>query len=169
MINRRIVGGYVTRWSGFAFLPGALEGLALLARHAALVVVVTNQAGIGKGLMSEADFADITGRMVAAVDGAGGRIDGVFHCPHRADACCTCRKPAIGLAEQAAAAFAGLDLSRAVLIGDADSDIAMANALGIASVLVTPEPRSVRAAASAYAADLLAAATLLSASAETAG
>jgi histidinol-phosphate phosphatase family protein len=132
-------GRYVTSWEEFAFLPGALEGLAVLARGSAPVIVVTNQRGIARGVMSAGELEDIHRRMRAAVAGAGGRIDAIYHCPH--DAGCHCRKPEVGMFEEAAAAF-GLTLSRTVVIGDQPSDMEAARRIGALRVLVSgADPR----------------------------
>src|ERR1700750_861845 len=83
VINRkRPEGSYVTSWGEFELLPGALEALALLARADTPVIVVTNQRGIARGRMTEADLDDIHARLRAAVSAAGGRLDAIYHCPH---------------------------------------------------------------------------------------
>ena len=71
VINQRIVGGYVTCWDKFIFLPGALEGLRLLTEENYQVTVVSNQAGVGKGLMTTADLQEITRKFVKEVDAQG--------------------------------------------------------------------------------------------------
>jgi histidinol-phosphate phosphatase family protein len=135
VINRKAPEGrYVTSWDEFAFLPGALEGLAVLARGSAPVIVVTNQRGIARGVMSGGELEDIHRRMRAAVAGAGGRIDAIYHCPH--DSGCHCRKPEVGMFDEAAAAF-GLTLSRTVVIGDQPSDMEAARRIGALRVLVS--------------------------------
>ncbi|WP_367267558.1 hypothetical protein [Microbacterium sp.] len=78
------MGGYVQTWDEFEFIPGALEALRTLATWAPRIVIVTNQQGVGKGFMSEADLGSIHDRMVKAVTSAGGRIDAVQTCPHLA-------------------------------------------------------------------------------------
>ena len=93
VINQRIVGGYVTCWDKFIFLPGALEGLRLLTEKNYHVTVVSNQAGVGKGLMTAADLQEITRKFVKEVDAQGGRIRSVYYCTHRAEDDCPCRKP----------------------------------------------------------------------------
>ena len=126
-------GEYVTAWGTFRFLPGALEGLALLASLEAPVIVATNQRGIARGAMSEEDLADIHERMLERVAAAGGRIDAIYHCPHEGG--CDCRKPLPGMYERAARER-GLDLRRSVVIGDRRSDMDAAAAVGARGVLV---------------------------------
>jgi D-glycero-D-manno-heptose 1,7-bisphosphate phosphatase len=134
VINRKAPDGdYVTSWDQFQFLPGALTGLARLADSALRLVVVTNQRGIALGRMSEEDLADIHDRMRAAVVAAGGRIDAVYHCPHEAG--CRCRKPEVGMFEDAAREF-GFELGHTAVVGDQPSDMLAAERIGALRVSV---------------------------------
>lgn len=134
VINRNCPD-HVKSWAEFEFLPRALEALRELAGLGWPVVVVSNQAAIGRGLVSRQMVEEINARMVAAVHAAGGRIDGVFYCPHRPEDGCACRKPRPGLLFRAAASL-GLDLARSFLVGDAESDILAAQAAGCRPILV---------------------------------
>jgi len=154
-------GEYVTEWGAFRFLPGALDGLALLASLGAPVIVATNQRGIARGAMSEEDLADIHRQMLEQVEAAGGRIDAIYHCPHEGG--CDCRKPLPGMYERAAREH-GLDLRRSAVIGDRRSDMDAAAAVGARGMLVLasgerPLPGE------EVAEDLLSAARLLTAAA----
>ncbi|MDQ1083253.1 MULTISPECIES: HAD-IIIA family hydrolase [Microbacterium] len=130
VINTRIMGGYVRSWSEFAFAPGALDALAVLAAWAPRIVVVTNQQGVGKGLMSGDDLAAIHGRMTQAIAAAGGRIDAVEVCPHLDAAQCPCRKPQPGMATRYLRAHPEVLGSASVMVGDTESDIEMGRRLG---------------------------------------
>ncbi len=127
---------HVKSWGEFCFLSGALDALRQLATLAWPVVVVSNQSAIGRGLVNHHTVDRINARMVASVCGAGGRIDDVLYCPHRPDEGCDCREPQPGLL-LAAADRLGLDLARSFLIGDAESDVLAAHAVGCQPVLVT--------------------------------
>jgi len=129
VINTRIMDGYVRDWTEFDFLPGVLTALGILARWAPHIVVVTNQQGVGKGIMSAADLADIHDRMQRAVAEAGGRIDAIQSCPHLAGDGCACRKPNTGMAEEYLTAHPEIEPSLSVMIGDTDSDIEMGRRL----------------------------------------
>ncbi len=133
VINRRIMAGYVLDWTGFEFLPGALDALRSLARWAPRIVVVTNQQGVGKGLMTTEKLEEIHQRMIDAVRHAGGRIDAVQTCPHLASEGCTCRKPLPGMAMAYLNAHPDVDGSLSIMIGDTDSDVEMARRLGAAT------------------------------------
>jgi D-glycero-D-manno-heptose 1,7-bisphosphate phosphatase len=126
---------YVKCWEEFEFLPGALDALRRLAEPGWPVAVITNQSAVGRGLVAAGTVAEIHRRMTAAVAAAGGRIDGVFVCPHRPDEGCTCRKPLPGLLLQAASAF-GLRPADCYLVGDAVTDLRAARAAGCRPVLV---------------------------------
>lgn len=129
VINRRILGGYVRTWEQFEFEPGALGALAALADWAPRIVVVTNQQGVGKGLMTGADLEEIHRRMCREIEEAGGRIDDVRVCPHLADDECECRKPAPGMAQDYLLAHPEIDGALSIMVGDTDSDIEMGRRL----------------------------------------
>src|SRR5688572_23731927 len=81
VINERIPGDYVKNWDEFIFLDGVLEALNILARKFNRIVVVTNQQGIAKGLMTEEDLNKVHQRMVLEIQESGGKIDKVYFCP----------------------------------------------------------------------------------------
>lgn len=139
VINRRIVGSYVTCWEKFAFLPGALDGLRLLNEKDYHVIVVSNQAGVGKGLMTTADLQEITRKFIFEVEARGGRIHGIYYCTHLAEDDCQCRKPKPGLllSAQAEHHFA---FEHTFLIGDSESDLLAAHAVGCPAILVSDAP-----------------------------
>jgi D-glycero-D-manno-heptose 1,7-bisphosphate phosphatase len=126
---------YVKSWSEFEFLPGAIEALQRLSQLGWPVVVVTNQSAVGRGLVDRRTVEEIHTQMMAAICSAGGRIDDVLYCPHGPDDRCACRKPRPGLLLLASVRL-GLDLSQSFMIGDADSDVSAAQAVGCRPVLV---------------------------------
>jgi len=128
---------YVRRPEQFRWLPGAREALARLRAAGFQIAVVSNQAGVDRGVMSAADLDAVTRRMRADAAAAGGRIDGVFYCPHAWDAGCLCRKPAPGLLFEAQRAL-HLDLTRTPFVGDDERDRAAARAAGCPFLLATP-------------------------------
>jgi D-glycero-D-manno-heptose 1,7-bisphosphate phosphatase len=113
---------YVRSWSDVSIYPQALAALARIAESPFKIVIVTNQSVINRGCMTLAHAESINTRLIKAINRAGGRIDGVFMCPHTPEERCPCRKPRPGLILQAAGVLQ-LDLSRSILIGDALSDI----------------------------------------------
>ncbi|HZS90914.1 MAG TPA: HAD family hydrolase [Chloroflexota bacterium] len=127
---------YILHPDEVEFVPRVLRGLALLAAAHLPCYVVTNQAAVGRGLLSEAGLAAIHERIAAEAQKAGARLAGFYHCPHRADERCRCRKPRIGLFEQAAAEH-GITLERSYYIGDALTDIQAGQAAGCTTILVS--------------------------------
>ena len=151
VLNRRLPGDYVRTPEGFEWLPGVREALASLAEVFGHILVVTNQQGIGKGLMSEADLAAVHEVMLREATAAGGRIDGVYHCPDLAAARPNCRKPAPALARQAQRDFPAIDFRRSVMVGDSLSDMEFGQRLGMFNVLVATKAEDAPAIAQAQA------------------
>ena len=140
VINRE--HGYVHRVEDFEILPGVMQGARLLHDAGHALVVVTNQAGIARGLYTTAQYEVLTEHMRGLFAAQGLPLAGVYHCPHHPDARvaefrrdCDCRKPRPGLLLQAAREL-GLDLARSVLVGDKVSDIGAARAAGLALSLI---------------------------------
>jgi D-glycero-D-manno-heptose 1,7-bisphosphate phosphatase len=130
VLNQRMPRAeYVRRWPDWRWKDGAIEALRRFAAAGWRVIVVTNQAGIARGAMTEGDLAAIHERMCAEAAAAGGRIDAIYHCPHGWDEGCACRKPAPGMLFQAQRAF-DLDLSRVSFVGDDERDGQAAEAAG---------------------------------------
>lgn len=126
---------YVKSWAEFDFLPGVFEPLRRLATSPYLVVVVSNQSAVGRGLSSCSALEDVHRRMVKAIDLQGGRVDAGSYCLHRPVDRCACRKPLPGQVVGAAGVL-GIDLARSFLVGDALSDVQAAIAAGCTPVLV---------------------------------
>lgn len=139
VINQRITSGYVTCWEEFVFLPGALEALRLLNANHYRVIVVSNQAGVGKGLMTASDLDEITRKFTAKVEAQGGRILRVYYCTHRAEDGCPCRKPKPGLLLSAQAEY-HFALDRTFLVGDNETDLRAAQAAGCPAIMVSGKP-----------------------------
>jgi histidinol-phosphate phosphatase family protein len=127
---------FVKSWAEFDFLPSVLSALAVLSRTQYKIVVVTNQSGVGRGLLTETTLREMNLRMTDRVREAGGRIDAIYYCPHLPETGCSCRKPAPGMFIAAATDLA-LDLSRSWMIGDGYRDIAAASAAGVRSILLS--------------------------------
>jgi D-glycero-D-manno-heptose 1,7-bisphosphate phosphatase len=116
-------------------LPGSLEAIAALSRAGFTVVVATNQSGVGRGLISSSALEEIHRRMVQRVEQAGGKLAGIFFCPHRPEDDCSCRKPKPGLLRQIEARF-GCSLKGRPVIGDSARDLQAAEAVGARAILV---------------------------------
>ena len=146
VINKHLPGDYVKNWEEFEFLPDVLEAFALLAKSFRRIIIVTNQRGVGKGLMTEFDLHDIHQRMVSEIIHAGGRLDRIY--------CCTDtnndspnRKPNSGMALQAQKDFPEIIFKKSVMVGDSKSDMEFGVRLGMKTILLKPtvHPKSLLA------------------------
>jgi len=135
VINQNRDGDYVKSWQEFAFLPGSRKAIQRLLKEDIPIIVISNQAGIGKGLVSDATVQEINRRLVTQTSVAGRKISAVYYCPHRVEDGCQCRKPKPGMLLKAAADW-DLDLTRCYMVGDAISDIEAGAAVGCTTFLV---------------------------------
>lgn len=126
---------HVKGWSEFRFLPGAIEAMRRLRLAGYRLFVITNQAVIGRGVVSHHTIDLVNAMMLRELDGQGARVEAVAYCPHRQDQDCPCRKPRPALLLRLARQH-GVDLKRAVLIGDALTDIEAGAAVGCKTILV---------------------------------
>ena len=135
-INRRIIDGYVTQWEHFEFLPDVLEALYHLSGCFDHIIVVTNQQGIGKEIMTHEELSQIHESMVKEVNKNNGRIDQIYYCPHLKVFNPLCRKPNPGMALQAQEDFPSIDFQRSIMVGDMDGDIQFGKNLGMLTVRI---------------------------------
>jgi D-glycero-D-manno-heptose 1,7-bisphosphate phosphatase len=126
---------YLSDPAGVVLLPRALEGLRAFGVMGFSLVVVTNQAGIGRGYFTEADLHRVNDRLRALLREGGVDWDGLYYCPHAPNAGCECRKPKPGMALQAAREL-GFDPRQAVVIGDKACDVELGDAIGAQTILV---------------------------------
>ena len=155
--------GYVTAWDQFRLIDGALDALRTLKGKGYRLVVVTNQQGVGKGLLDVGVLDLIHRNLRACCARHGAALDGVFVCPHLASDGCDCRKPRPGLIHQAIRELdLDVDFARSWLIGDSYRDIQAGAAAGIKTLHITSgTDSSLPMAPSAVAPSLAAAAQLL--------
>lgn len=136
VINKKLPkADYVKNWGEFEFLPGAIEALKLLSQNNYEIYIVTNQAGIARGLMSERDLEDIHENLKRELEKHNARINGIYYCPHGWDDGCECRKPKPGMFFQAAKDHI-LDLTKTIFIGDDERDLQAGDAAGCKTILV---------------------------------
>ena len=131
-------GKYVTRVKDFHFIPGSLEALRLLKEYGYTLFVISNQAGVGKGIYSKDKLNQINRKMIKGVNETGGRIRRVFYCTHRSDAGCDCRKPGIGSLVRALRIMDKTihAASKAFFIGDTEVDIMAGHNAGCKTIFV---------------------------------
>ena len=138
VINEKI-DGYVKTYSEFKFIEGVLESLNHLSEHFEKIIIVTNQQGIGKKLMTSDDLDRLHNSMVNEINLNGGRIDKIYHCPCLESENCECRKPKSGMLLDAKKDFPSIKFKNSILLGDSDTDIAAAENVGVKAVKVSLE------------------------------
>ena len=141
VINHRIVDDYVKTWEQFEFLPGSLEAMPLFRQRFGRIIVVSNQQGVGKGLMSDNQVAAIHLQMAEEIRKAGGRVDAVFYSPHLQSDRSFMRKPNIGMALKARKQFPEIRFSKSVMAGDSISDMFFGKRAGMKTVLISTDSK----------------------------
>lgn len=140
ILNRKAPeGAYITRWQEFQVLSGVPEAIARLNQAGLLVIVVSNQRGIARGLYAAADVELMHERFQELLKPHGAHIDAFFVCPHD-DGECNCRKPLTGMFDQAAMQFPEISAASSVMIGDSAADIEFGRRLGMATIFVEGDP-----------------------------
>jgi histidinol-phosphate phosphatase family protein len=127
---------YISDPREVALLPGIADAISRINATLVPAIVVTNQSGIGRGYFTAEQGDLVTERVVELLARAGARIDAWYTCPHAPDENCECRKPGLLLFRRAAAENPGVDLARALYVGDRRRDVEPALALGGQGVLV---------------------------------
>ncbi|MDD3228851.1 MAG: HAD family hydrolase [Oscillospiraceae bacterium] len=142
LINRKAAEhDYIKRWDEFSFLPNVPAAITKLNQAGYLVLIITNQRGIARGLMSAAALQSIHEKMCAELESWGAHIDGIYVCPHDIGQC-NCRKPDIGLFLQAECDFA-IDKKNSWMVGDSQSDVDAGTNYGIKAIQTTKLPDAV--------------------------
>jgi histidinol-phosphate phosphatase family protein len=136
VINRRIVGDYVKDPKEFIFLDGVVDAIRTFTTTFGRIVVVTNQQGIGKGLMTHEELNEIHNHMSAEISKGGGRIDKMYYCPELARQNPFRRKPNIGMALHAKKDFPEINFRKSIMAGDSKSDLEFGKRLKMKTVLI---------------------------------
>ena len=135
VINVKRDNDYVKHWGEFIFLPGVFEAMQIFTKMFGRIVIVTNQRGVGRKLMTNEDVEDIHQRMRTEIESKGGRIDQIYFCPdlaeedHRG-----WRKPKPGMAFEAKRMYPEIDFEKSLIIGDSISDMEFGKNAGMYSV-----------------------------------
>lgn len=140
VINVRFPGDYVKHVSEFEFLPGVVEAITRFSKTFGRIIVVTNQQGIARGIYSHEDLLSIHEHMKTVIEKAGGKIDAVYYAHHAASENSPMRKPGTGMALQAKKDFPEIDFSKAIMIGDTQSDMEFGKAAGMKVLFVGNDP-----------------------------
>lgn len=134
--------GYVTRPEDIVLIDGAADAIRALNKAGVLAVIISNQSGVARGLMTEDDMAAVHAATESLLAAAEAKLDGAYYCPNHPEGTverfardASCRKPALGMLE-AAVRDLEIDVSRSTMVGDQVTDIEFANSAGLAAVLV---------------------------------
>ncbi|MGA3014283.1 MAG: HAD-IIIA family hydrolase [Bacteroidales bacterium] len=144
VINTRILGGYVQRWEQFEFLPGVTEALKRLSLKFGRIIIVSNQQGIGKGIMTEEELETLHRRMITEIEKTGGRIDRIYNSPHLEKTRSLMRKPNVGMALMARRDFPEINFKRSVMVGDSISDMLFGRRLKMINVFLSEDISQIR-------------------------
>jgi D-glycero-D-manno-heptose 1,7-bisphosphate phosphatase len=142
VINERIFGGYILDWKDFNFTENALEAFKIFAQFFGKIVVVTNQQCISKGLISEQELDEIHQNMKQEIEKFGGRIDAVFAAKEIKNEAPFHRKPNPAMAYMAKEQFPEISFSKAIMVGDTDTDILFGKNLGMKTALVVSKEQT---------------------------
>ena len=140
VINKRKKGGYITHPDELELLPGAARAIRNLNPFFERILIITNQQGIGKGLMTESDLEEVHIKMLRAIEAERGWIDKIYFAPQLASQDDYMRKPQAGMIIKAIQDFPKIELHRSWVVGDTTADLKLAYDLGIDSAFVrTPQ------------------------------
>lgn len=135
-INRRLPNDYVKAINEFEFLPKALDAIKVFSQLFKYIIIVTNQQGIGKEIMTADELHKVHDKMTKDIIASGGYIDQIYFCPHLAIEDPMCRKPNPGMAFQAAEDFPDIVFKKSLMIGDTISDMEFGHQLGMYTILL---------------------------------
>jgi D-glycero-D-manno-heptose 1,7-bisphosphate phosphatase len=134
--------GYISDPADVRLVHGAADALRALRADGFRLVVVSNQSGLGRGLITQEQADAVHQRFVEELERAGGQIDAAFYCPHAPEDHCDCRKPLPGLLIDAARELElDLDLERSFMVGNSDVDVAAGEAAGCRAILLADSSR----------------------------
>lgn len=142
VINRLRPNDYVKCWEEFEFLPGVFEALRAWNKHFRHIFVVTNQRGVGRGVMSEEALNEIHHKMISEISIHGGRIDKVYYCTALTEADPR-RKPGVGMFLDIQKDYPDVHPDNCLMIGDSESDMMFARNCGVDGILISSSPQSI--------------------------
>ena len=136
VINVKLEGKYVQNFSEFEFISGSLSAISKLSQLFFRIIIITNQQGIGKGIMTQFDLNTLHFKMQQKIEYYGGRIDKIYYCPHLESDNCLCRKPKPGMIKNAIIDFPEIKIDHSYLVGDSDSDIEAGRVMQLKTIKV---------------------------------
>jgi len=137
VVNHKLEGRYVTNFNDFTFINKSDFAIKELSKIFRRILIVTNQQGIGKGIMTIKDLEQLHISMENALSCENKYLDKIYFCPHLETSNCDCRKPRLGMFRQAQLDFPEINIDRSFLVGDSDSDILAGKGFGLETVKVS--------------------------------
>ncbi len=144
VINKRIVDDYIKKWEQFEFLPDVFTALRHFSDIFGKIFIVSNQQGIGKGLMTEKDLMEIHNKMLEQIKNNGARIDKIYFCPFKKEANSIFRKPNIGMALQAKKDFPQINFEKSIIVGDSVTDMQFGKNMKMVNVFISSDVGTIR-------------------------
>ncbi len=135
VINHESETGYILDWESFHFLDGVMDSFPIFNKFFKRIFIVTNQKGVGKGLMTEYDLLNINKCLLSVIENSGGRIDKIYYCT-AIDDLDPCRKPNNGMAITAQRDFPEVLLNKALMVGNTMSDMKFGKSSGMTTVFI---------------------------------
>lgn len=136
VINQRLPDDYVKSVDEFRFIDGAVEAIAVLTKIFGRIFIVSNQQGIGKGLMTTEQLESVHANMVNQIEKAGGKVDKIYVSPYLHSQNHFSRKPSVGMGVQAKKDFKEISFKRSIMVGDSRSDMIFGKRLGMNTVYI---------------------------------
>lgn len=144
VINTRLVDDYVKNINEFEFMPGVLDAFRIFAEKFGKIIIVTNQQGVGKGLMTMQDVELVHKFMLKEIENQKGRVDAIYVCPQLKSDPDNFRKPSPKMAYMAQHDFPDIDLEKSIMIGDMNSDLEFGKNCGMYTVFIGNEPIKIK-------------------------
>ena len=144
VINTRLVDDYVKNINEFEFMPGVLDAFRIFAEKFGKIIIVTNQQGVGKGLMTMQDVELVHKFMLKEIENQKGRVDAIYVCPQLKSDPDNFRKPSPKMAYMAQHDFPEIDLDKSIMIGDMNSDLEFGKNCGMYTVFIGNEPIKIK-------------------------
>ncbi len=139
VINVRLIDDYVKNINEFEFMPDVLDAFRIFAERFGKIIIVTNQQGVGKGLMTLEIVDSIHDFMKKQIENQKGRVDAIYVCPQLKTEPDNFRKPSPKMAYKAQADFPAIDFKKSIMIGDSNSDIEFGHNAGMHTILIGDE------------------------------
>lgn len=139
VVNKKLPNDYVKKWEEFEFLTGVQEAIRICSEIFGKVFIVTNQQGIGKGIMTERDLEILHNQMMDEIRYEGGNINKIYHSPYRAEEKSVFRKPNPGMARKAKIDFPIIEFNKSIVVGDSISDMEFGKNSGMYTVFISSD------------------------------